>query len=75
MDIHERIRVAYLHSVLRYLNHQPMNNASLRERFGIKTKNSAMASRIIKQAVDAGRIKPYDEGAGTKAMRYVPWWA
>lgn len=75
MDIQERVRAAYLHSVLRYLNRQPMNNTSLRARFGIDAKNSAMVSRIIKQAVDAGRIKPYDESAGTKAMRYVPWWA
>ncbi len=75
MDIQERIRATYLHSVLRYLNRQPMNNATLRARFGIDAKNSAMVSRIIKQAVDAGRIKPYDEKAGAKAMRYVPWWA
>lgn len=75
MDTKERIRAAYLHSVLRYLNHQPMNNTTLRERFGIESKNSAMVSRIIKQAVEVGRIKPYDEGAGSKAMRYVPWWA
>lgn len=75
MDIQERIRAAYLHSVLRYLNRQPMNNTTLRGRFGIDTKNSAMVSRIIKQAVDAGRIKPYDESAGAKAMRYIPWWA
>ncbi len=74
METQERIRAAYLHSVLRYLNRQPMNNTTLRERFGIETKNSAMVSRIIKQAIKAGRIKPYDEGAGTKAMRYVPWW-
>ena len=75
MDSEERIRAAYLHSILRYLNRQPMNNTSLRERFGIETKNSAMVSRIIKLAIEAGRIKPYDENAGTKSMRYVPWWA
>jgi len=75
MDIQQRIRAAYLHSVLRYLNHQPMNNTTLRERFGIQAKNSSIASRIIKQAVKAGRIKPYDDDVGAKAMRYVPWWA
>jgi predicted HTH transcriptional regulator len=75
MDTQERIRAAYLHSALRYLNHQPMSNSTLRERFGIDVKNSAMVSRIIKQAVEAERIKPYDEDVGAKAMRYVPWWA
>ncbi len=75
MDTEEKVRAAYLHSVLRYLNRQPMNNKSLRQRFGIEGKNSAMVSRIIKQATEAGRIKPYDSTAGSKAMRYVPWWA
>jgi ATP-dependent DNA helicase RecG len=51
-----------------------MNNASLRERFGIESKNSAMVSRVIKDAVNAGLVKPYDAEAGTKAMRYVPHW-
>lgn len=75
MDKEEKIRACYLHSVLKYLNRQPMNNTTLRDRFGIDPKNSASVSRIIKQAVKAGAIKPYDDSAGTKAMRYLPWWA
>ena len=75
MDNEERIRACYLHTVLKYLNRQPMNNTTLRERFGIEAKNSAAVSRIIKQAVEAGAIRPYDATAGTKAMRYVPSWA
>lgn len=75
MDKEEKVRACYLHAVLKHLSRQPMNNTTLRERFGIDTKNSAMISRIIKQAVEAGVIKPYDESAGSKAMRYVPWWA
>ncbi|MCG8617418.1 MAG: putative DNA binding domain-containing protein [Desulfobacterales bacterium] len=74
MDSEEKIRATYLHSVLRYLNRQPMTNTTLRERFGIEAKNSAMVSRIIKKAIDAGRIKPYDDSAGPRTMRYVPWW-
>lgn len=74
MDTEEKVRATYLHCVLKYLNRQPMNNKSLRERFGIDDRNSAMVSRIIKQAVEAKRIKPYDISAGTKAMRYIPWW-
>lgn len=75
MDREEKIRACYLHAVLKYLNRQPMNNATLRERFGIDVKNSAMISRIIKQALEAKVIRPYDDAAGTKAMRYVPSWA
>jgi len=75
MDKEERIRACYLHCCLKYVNREPMNNTSLRERLGVDEKNSAMISRIIKQAVDVGVIRPYDPGAGTKAMRYVPFWA
>ncbi len=32
-------------------------------------------SRIIKDTVKAGLIRPYDPEAGTKAMRYIPHWA
>ncbi len=52
-----------------------MNNASLRDRFGIDAKNSAIVSRILKEALKDGVIKAYDAGAGTKAMRYIPAWA
>jgi predicted HTH transcriptional regulator len=75
MNIEEKIRATYLHSVLKYVQREPMNNTSLRERFGIEDKNSAMASRIIRKAIEANKIKPYDEFAGTKFMRYVPSWA
>lgn len=74
LDKDERVRACYLHSVLKYLSQEPMNNTSVRERFGISVENSAMVSRIIKQAVEAGVIKPYDPTAGPKAMRYIPFW-
>ncbi|MDZ7922890.1 MAG: ATP-binding protein, partial [Marinagarivorans sp.] len=74
MDKEEKIRACYLHSVLKYLNRQPMNNTTLRDRFGVEQKNSAMISRIIKQALEAKVIRVYDDAAGNKAMRYVPYW-
>lgn len=75
LDKDEKVRACYLHSVLKYLGQEPMNNTTVRERFGISVENSAMVSRVIKQSVEAGMIKPYDPTAGTKAMRYVPFWA
>jgi len=75
MDKEDRIRACYMHCVLKYVNREMMNNATLRDRFGVEVKNSAMMSRIIKQACQAGLIKPYDADAGTKALRYVPYWA
>lgn len=75
MDKEDRIRACYLHCCLRYVNREPTNNSSLRERFGIEQKNQAQVSRVIKDALAAGLIRAYDPGAGTKAMRYIPWWA
>jgi ATP-dependent DNA helicase RecG len=34
-----------------------------------------MASRVIKQAVEAKLIRLYDPNANRKAYRYVPYWA
>lgn len=75
MDKQERIRATYLHACLRYVERDYMTNASLRGRFGIEEQNSAMASRIIKDATEARVVKPFDEAAGRKYMKYVPWWA
>ena len=75
MDKEDRIRACYQHCCLRYVSREHMNNTSLRERFGIEGKNSATVSRVIKDAVSAGLVKPYDADAGTKAMRYVPHWS
>ncbi len=75
MDRDDRIRACYLHACLKYVNREYLTNTSLRERFGIDPQNSAVASRLIREAVDAGVIAPVDEDAGKKYMKYVPWWA
>lgn len=75
MDKEDRIRATYLHACLRYVNRDFMTNTSLRERFGIEPQNSAMASRLIKEAVQAGSICPHDPDAAPKMKKYVPFWA
>lgn len=75
MESEDRIRACYMHCCLKYVNREPMNNASLRERFDIEEGNSAMASRVIKQTVEAGMIRLYDPSANRRVMRYVPFWA
>jgi predicted HTH transcriptional regulator len=75
MEPEDRIRACYQHCCLKYVNREPMNNTSLRERFQIDEGNSAMASRIIKQAIEAGLIRLYDPKANRKTYRYVPSWA
>jgi len=71
----DRTRACYLHACLRYVQRDFMTNTTLRERFGIEDKNSATASRIIKETSTAGLIRCYDETVGSRAKKYLPWWA
>lgn len=75
MDRLEKVHACYLHACLRYVNREPVTNTSLRERFGVEPGNSAIVSRIIRDAIEAGMIKPFEEGQAKKAARYLPWWA
>ena len=75
MDKADRVRAVYLHACLRFVNREYLTNTSVRERFGIEPQNLAVASRLIREAVDAGVIVPYDADAAPKLMRYVPIWA
>ncbi len=75
MDQADRIRACYLHACLKYVNREYLTNSSVRERFGIEPQNTATASRLIKEAVDARAISPYDIDAAPKLMKYIPWWA
>jgi predicted HTH transcriptional regulator len=75
MDKQDRIHAAYLHACLRYVQCEPMTNATLRKRFGITEKNSAMASRVISDTIQAQKIKLQDQTVGNRARKYLPWWA
>ena len=75
MDKDDRVRACYLHACLKYVNREFLTNSSLRERFGIESKNSSKVSRYIKEAVEVGEIIPYNPDAAPKMMKYVPWWA
>lgn len=75
MDKADRVRACYLHACLRYVNRDYMTNTTLRERFGIEPGNKSMASRYIREAVEAEVIKLYDEDSAMKLRKYVPFWA
>ena len=75
MDQSDRVRAVYLHACLRYVQREFMTNSSLRERFGIDPKNSATASRLIKESLIAGVVRLQDPEAPPKLRRYVPEWA
>lgn len=71
----DRARTCYFHACLRYVEHQPMTNASLRARLGISEPNKAMASRIIADTIKAELIKADDPSQGKKYAKYIPFWA
>jgi len=75
MNRSDKVRACYLHACLKYIQNDFMTNASLRERFAIEAKNTAMVSRIIKDALEENKIAIYDENVGTRARSYVPRWA
>ena len=75
MNKAERVRACYQHACLCYVLGEPMTNASVRARFGIEQKRSAVASRLIRDAVEAGVIVLEDEDAVGRERRYLPVWA
>ncbi|OED37900.1 transcriptional regulator [Chromatiales bacterium (ex Bugula neritina AB1)] len=75
MDRDDRIRACYQHACLRYESNEQMTNASFRDRLGVDKKNYAIASRIIRDAIDANLVQPVDPDTGPRYMRYVPFWA
>lgn len=75
MDKDERMRAIYWHACLRYVRRESVTNATVRERFGIEEHNRSIASRLIRDAVDAGVLVARDAAASPKHMRYLPWWA
>ncbi len=75
MDKADRVRACYLHACLKWVMRGYLTNASLRARFGVEEKNKATVSRYIREAVEADMIKPFDEDAARKLMKYVPFWA
>jgi ATP-dependent DNA helicase RecG len=69
----DRIRACYLHACLRYVASEHLTNTSLRERFRL-SDDAPAASRLIKEAVDAGMIVPVDPQASRRHMKYSPFW-
>lgn len=70
----DRVRTCYMQACLAYVNFGSIGNADVRRVFGLGEKK-AQATRIIKDAVAAQLIKPIDENAAPRYMRYVPFWA
>lgn len=76
LDKKEKIRACYQHACLKYVSNEKMTNQSLRERFKIESHNYSIASRIIRDALEAGIIKEDDPAnKSRKYASYIPFWA
>lgn len=74
MSDDERLWTCYIHACYQQIVGKHLTNASLRSRLDLPGSSQAMASRLIRKAVDKDLIKPFDKEAGTKAMSYLPYW-
>ena len=76
MDRQDKIRACYQHCCLKYVSNEKMTNQTLRERFKIEERNSAIASRIIRETIEEDLIKEEDpKNTSKKYASYVPFWA
>lgn len=71
----DRIRTCYMHACLAYVRFGAIGNTDVRELFGFDKTEKTKASRIIKDTVEAGLIKPVDESTAPRYMKYIPHWA
>jgi len=72
----ERKEACYQHSIIQYYGNGGFNNSSLRKRFGMHDKQAAQVSKLIKECIEVGRIKPKDpDSVSKKFSLYVPYWA
>ena len=76
MSQDERVRACYQHCVLKYLSNEKMTNKTFRERLNVAETNYSLVSKIIKQTVAEGKIKPGNpSNKSTKYVYYIPGWA
>lgn len=75
MSMDDKVWSCYLHACVKQVNGESITNASLRERFGVEQNSSASISRLIKESIDRGLIRPLDASTAPRHMKYVPTWA
>ena len=75
MSRKDKISACYQHCCLQYMLNEKMTNQTLRERFDVEEKNSAIVSRVIKDALLEKVIKIDDPNSKSrKFVKYVPFW-
>lgn len=75
MSKQDKQRACFHHCVIRWLQHDYMSNATLRERFSLAPDEYQAVSGVISEALKAGRVVPVDPNQGKRNARYIPYWA
>ena len=71
----ERIMTCYQHACICFEDKKAITNQSVRERFGIDKRNTAVASRILTDTLSKGLIKLYDPSfLSKKFTSYIPYY-
>ena len=75
LTLEEKIWACYMHACIKQIQGEQITNSSLRLRFGVPESSAGSISRLIKECVEKGIIKPLDPTTAPKHMRYTPYWA
>ena len=70
-----KVWTCYMSACLAYVNSGSITNPDIRAIFGIGDDNKPKASRIIKDTLKSGLIKPIDPDTAPRYMRYIPFWS
>lgn len=71
----DHVRTCYMQACLAYVEFGSIGNSDIRELFDLDAKDSYKSSRIIKDTIGAGLIKPVDPDTAPRYMKYIPSWA
>ena len=71
----DKIRTCYMQACLAYITYSAISNADIRVLFGLSDAEMSKTSRIIKETIAEGLIKPLDSGTAPRYMKYIPFWA
>lgn len=72
MTQEEKVWSVYINACFLWVERMYTTNSTVRELFDIEEGNKAIASRLLSQAVEDGKIKIFDQDAGSRSRKYVP---
>ena len=75
IPMEDKLWSCYLHACLMYIQGDALTNKSLRDRFNLKETSAGSISRLIKESMSEGKIKPLDPETAKRYMKYIPEWA